>query len=441
MTSPASRDANRAVRDLVRDLVRIPSVNPRGAPGDGGETAVARYVRDWLGRHGVRAELHEVLPGRCSVVAVVPGRDPAAVLLESHLDTVETDGMTVPSHEGEVRDGRLYGRGACDAKGPLAAFMLAAAELARGGPPPLTVVLAGVCDEEHAYRGVLHLLETLSGRRVVGALVGEPTGLVPATAHKGVVRYTVRTTGRPGHSSRPEEAVNAISLMAPVIAHLAATRPAVAPHPLLGPATRSVTRVRGGTGPNTIPGSCEVDVDRRTLPGEAPEAVWQQDHDELTALGAEVDPPFTVDPALHTPSDTPVVTALCDVLAAHGLPHDIQGMPFGTDASKLARAGMPSVVFGPGSVTDAHAADESVDLAEVELAARIVVAAIRATGRRLDERSLPGVDLPPRERARTDSPADHAPPRPAKAAENPSRERARQVRHAGIPQQGRRPCS
>ncbi len=404
MTSPSSQDATSAVLDLLRDLVRIPSVNPRGAPGDGGETAVAVYVRDWLGRHGVRAELHEVLPGRCNVVAVVPGRDPAVVLLESHLDTVETDGMTVRPHDGETRDGRLYGRGACDAKGPLAAFMLAAAELARGGPPPLTLVLAGVCDEEHAYRGVLHLLETLADRPVVGALVGEPTGLVPATAHKGVVRYTVRTTGRPGHSSRPEEAVNAISLMAPVIAHLTATRPAVAPHPLLGPATRSVTRVRGGTGPNTIPGSCEVDIDRRTLPGEDPEAVWQQDRDELTALGTEVDPPFTVDPALDTPPGTPVVSALCDALAAHGRPHHIQGMPFGTDASKLARAGMPSVVFGPGSVTDAHAAAESVDLAEVELAARIVVATVHETGRRL-HRSAPA-PAPPQERLRGDARLD-----------------------------------
>ncbi|MPY63733.1 M20/M25/M40 family metallo-hydrolase, partial [Streptomyces spongiae] len=207
---------------LVRDLVRIPSVNPRNAPGDGGETAVAEYVRDWLARHGVHAELHEVLPGRCNVVAVVPGRSAAAVLLETHLDTVETDGMTVPPYEGEVRGGRLYGRGACDAKGPLGAFMLAAVELARGEPPPYTVVLAGVCDEEHDYRGVLHLLNTLGDRPVVGALVGEPTGLVPATAHKGVVRYTVRTHGRAGHSSRPEDAVNAISLMAPVLAHLAA---------------------------------------------------------------------------------------------------------------------------------------------------------------------------------------------------------------------------
>ncbi|MFC4507357.1 MULTISPECIES: M20 family metallopeptidase [Streptomyces] len=368
------------VRDLLRDLVRIPSVNPRGGAGDGGETAVAEYVRDWLARHSVQAELYEVLPGRHNVVAVVPGRGADAVVLESHLDTVETDGMTVDPYQGEIRGGRLYGRGACDAKGPLAAFLLAVAELAAGEPPPCTVVLAGVCDEEHAYRGVLHLLDTLMDRPVVGAVVGEPTGLVPAVAHKGVVRYTVRTTGRAGHSSRPEEAVNAIALMAPVIAHLAAAPPAVPPHPLLGPATRSVTRIRGGTGPNTIPGSCEVDVDRRTLPGEDLDTVWRDDRDELAGLGAEVDPPFTVDPALDTPAGADVVTALCGALAGHGRPSEVRGMPFGTDASKLARAGIPSVVFGPGSVTDAHAAAESVELAEVTLAARVVVATIRGMG-------------------------------------------------------------
>lgn len=375
--SPASTEG------LLRDLVRIPSVNPRDGAGDGGETAVAVYVRDWLAERGVRAELHEVLPGRSNVVAVVPGRRPEAVLLESHLDTVETDGMTVGPYEGEVRDGRLYGRGACDAKGPLAAFLLALAELAAGEPPLRTVVLAGVCDEEHAYRGVLGLVEALEGRVVVGAVVGEPTGLVPAIAHKGVVRYTVRTTGRAGHSSRPENAVNAITLMAPVVTHLADHPPGVPPHPLLGPATRSVTRIRGGTGPNTVPGSCEVDVDRRTLPGEDLETVWRDERAELAALGAEVDPPFTVDPALDTGPDAEIVTALCRALADHDLPSGARGMPFGTDASKLARAGIPSVVFGPGSVADAHSAAESVALADVQLAARVVVAAVRGAG---DER-------------------------------------------------------
>ncbi|MET7567764.1 M20/M25/M40 family metallo-hydrolase [Streptomyces sp. NPDC005492] len=366
------------VESLLRDLVGIPSVNPRDrADGDGGETAVAEYVREWLAARDITSEVQEVLPGRPNVVAVVPGLGAGTVVLETHLDTVEVDGMTVDPFGGEVRAGRLYGRGACDAKGPLAAFLLALAELAAGDPPPCSVVLAGVCDEEHAYRGVLHLLDTLAERAVVGALVGEPTGLVPAVAHKGVVRYTARTTGRAGHSSRPSEAVNAITLMAPVIARLAAAPPSVPPHPLLGPATRSITRIRGGTGPNTIPDRCEVDIDRRTLPGEDLDSVWRADQAELAALGAEVDPPFTVDPALDIPAGAPVVIALCEALADHGRPSMVHGMPFGTDASKLARAGIPSVVFGPGSVTDAHAAAESVDVAEVALASRIVVDTVR----------------------------------------------------------------
>jgi acetylornithine deacetylase len=186
-----------------------------------------------------------------------------------------------------------------------------------------------------------------------------------------------------------------------------------------------------------------VDIDRRTLPGEDPVAVWHQDRDELTALGTEVDPPFTVDPALDTPPDTPVVTALRDALAAHGRPCDIQGMPFGTDASKLARAGMPSVVFGPGSVTDAHAATESVDLAEVELAARIVVATVRETGRRLHEGPPSSVDVPPRERGGGD-PREDVRLRERTPGDCPedarSQERGRSSSRVGTPPQGR-PCS
>jgi acetylornithine deacetylase len=373
--------------ELLRDLVGIASVNPRGGPvGTGagpelGEAAVAGHVRDWLAARGVRAELREVLPGRPNVVATVPGRDPRFVLLESHLDTVETGGMTVDPFAGTVRDGRLYGRGACDAKGPLAAFMLAAAELAAGDPPPFGLVLAGVVDEEHDYRGVLGLLDDLVDTEVVGAIVGEPTGLAAATAHKGCVRYTVRTLGTAGHSSRPDEAVNAVTLMARVIERLDRAAPGVPPHPLLGPATRCVTRVRGGEGPNTVPGRCEIDVDRRTLPGEDPLDVWSKDREELTALipgRVEVDEPFTVDYALDTPAGSPVPAALRDALAAAGRDAAVHGMPFGTDASKLARAGIPSVVFGPGSVADAHSADESVALADVDLAARVVVDAVRS---------------------------------------------------------------
>jgi acetylornithine deacetylase len=361
---------------LVRDLVAIPSVNPRDGAGEG-EAAVAAYVRDWLERRGIPAILREVLPGRPNVLAVVPGRDRRCLLLESHLDTVETDGMAVAPYAGDVRAGRLYGRGACDAKGPLAAFMLAAADLA-AGRPPYTVVLAAVVDEEHRYRGVLRLLDDLAEREVIGAIVGEPTDLAPVTAHKGCVRYTVRALGRAGHSSRPADAVNAISLMAPVLAHLDATRPAAPGHPLLGTGTRCATRIRGGTGPNTVPGRCEIDVDRRTMPGEDPIAVWRRERSELMALGPiEVDEPFTVDHALDTPADSPPVIALRRALAARGRADAPRGMPFGTDASKIGRAGIPAVVFGPGAVDDAHSAGESVALDDVALAAAVVADTVR----------------------------------------------------------------
>jgi acetylornithine deacetylase/succinyl-diaminopimelate desuccinylase-like protein len=363
------------VEVLLRTLVRTPSVNPRDGSGTG-EAALAEVVRGWLADRGVRAELHEVLPGRPNVVAFVPGRDPRTVLLESHLDTVEVDGMTVDPYAGEVRDGRLYGRGACDAKGPLAAFLLAVAALAAGPAPPYTVVLAGVVDEEYRYRGVLHLLDKLAVGEVVGAVVGEPTDLAVATAHKGVVRYTVRTLGEAGHTSRPAEAVNAVSLMNLVLSRLDASPPTTPDHPLLGAATRCVTRIHGGTGPNIVPGRCEIDLDRRTLPGEDPLDVWRREGDELRALlpgRVEVDRPFNVDYAMDTPADRPVVAALRRALAGRGRDATVRGMPFCTDASKIARAGIPAVVFGPGSVLDAHSADESVALADVRLAAEVVV--------------------------------------------------------------------
>ncbi|TMR93871.1 M20 family metallopeptidase [Nonomuraea basaltis] len=362
------------VETLLRELVRTPSVNPRDGSGPG-EAALAGVVRRWLTDHGIAAESHEVLPGRPNVVAVVPGRDPRAILLESHLDTVEVDGMTVDPYAGEVRDGRLYGRGACDAKGPLAAFMLATAELAAGPVPPYTVLLACVVDEEYRYRGVLGLLDALPVPEVIGAVVGEPTGLAVATAHKGVVRYTVRTLGEAGHTSRPAEAVNAVSLMARVLGHLDATPPDLPAHPLLGPATRCVTRIHGGTGPNIVPGRCEIDVDRRTLPEEDPMAVWRSDGEELKTLlpgRIELDPPFNVDYALDTPADSPIAAALCRALAGRGSDASVHGMPFGTDASKLARAGIPAVVFGPGSILDAHSAEESVALADVRFAAEVI---------------------------------------------------------------------
>ncbi|GAB3125299.1 M20 family metallopeptidase [Glaciibacter psychrotolerans] len=380
----ASVHSETAIDLVLAELVTISSVTPRDeAPcaDRPGEQALAEYVVDWLSARGVTAALQEALPGRPNVVASVAGASERAVLLETHLDTVEVDGMTQPFLPRVAND-RLYGRGSADAKASLAAFMVALARLAASScPPPVTVVLAAVADEEHAYRGVLAFLAAAGDTDFVGAIVGEPTSLVPGIAHTGCVRATVRISGVSGHSSRPADAMNAIGLAATVVQRIESVQPLAPRHPLLGTGSRTVTRIASGEGPNVVPGSCELDVDRRTVPGEEPETVLDELRAELDRElpgRVTIDPPFTVDYSLDTPLDATIVTALRSALRTAGLAAEPSGMPFGTDASKIARVGIPAVVFGPGDIADAHTIDESVDLGEVRLAVDLVLATIAA---------------------------------------------------------------
>lgn len=371
---------------LLADLVRIPSVNPRGRPVSDTEPAegpLADFVAGWLQYRGVQVSCAEVLPGRNNVLGVVRGQRPELLVLEAHLDTVEIDGMTVEPFGAEIRGGRMYGRGTCDTKGSLAAYMLAIAELAAGDPPPVSVALAATVDEEHHYRGVVGLLDELEGlgHRCVGAIVGEPTGLAMATAHRGVVRFTVRVQGRAGHTSRPAEAVNAIALAGRLVEQVETVAPSTVMHPLLGRATRTVTRIAGGSGPNVVPGVCELDIDRRTLPGEDPRQVWQDTLTELSGLlpgRVSAPEPYTVDYALDTAEGCVLVCVMRAALDARKLPVAALGMPFCTDASKFALRGIDAVVLGPGSIDDAHTADESVDLAEVRTTAGLVADVARS---------------------------------------------------------------
>jgi acetylornithine deacetylase len=375
------------VRELLQTMVSVPSVNPRDveAPPNGtGEGPLAALVASTLEGAGLEVRLDQVLPGRPNVIATLAGRDRGrALLLETHLDTVEVDGMTIPPFTPEVRGGRLQGRGSCDAKGCLAAFMTALTGAARRGVrPPTDVVLAAVMDEEHRFRGVLRVLD--DAPRYRAAVVGEPSELRLVAAHKGSVRIEVRAHGRTAHSSQPADGDNAVERMADVIAfvrdRLAPDAERI-PHPLTGPATVCPTIVRGGSGFNVVPGSCSLFLDRRTLPGEDAHAVWREYRDRIQSLapGAiEVVPPALVDLALDTPRSSPVVEALAAAMRAHGLDPDPIGVNYGTDASKIADRGIPSVVFGPGSIADAHQPDESVELAQVEAAAEVVAELIAA---------------------------------------------------------------
>ena len=365
---------------LLQQLVCIPSVNPRERD-EPAESAMADYVARWAAEAGLEVELQPVLPGRPNVLVRLPGRDRSrTLLLEAHLDTVEVEGMTVTPFGGEIRDGRLYGRGACDTKASLAAMLMAIAEVKRSGAAPSDVLLAATMDEEYRYRGVSAVIDR--GERFAAAIVGEPTELDLVTAHKGSARFRVTTRGRACHSSMPAAGDNAILRMADVLQFVRGELEPEATartHARVGAATVCVSLISGGTAANTVPATCTITVDRRTLPGEEPRAVWEEYRRRLEALvpgQITVHEPL-LDFALDTDPAEPIVQTLATAVRAAGLPAQIRGVNYGTDASKLARAGVPAVVFGPGSIAEAHSAGEYVELRQVQAAVEILIETIR----------------------------------------------------------------
>lgn len=366
--------------DLLASLVAIDSVNPAfGGPGEG---AIGRVVAAHLSGHGIPVSLEEVLPGRPNVVGVLAGRDRSrSILLEAHMDTVSTVGMTIPPHEPAIRGGRLHGRGACDVKAGLAAMLAAVTDLAgERFVPAVDVMLAAVVDEEHAFRGATALCEWFAqrGRLPEAAVVAEPTDLRIVRCTKGVLRFEVDFIGRAAHSSKPWLGASAITAASRCVMALDEMHADLSSssHPLLGAATGSVGMIRGGTQINIVPERCAIAVDRRLLPGEGPDdvlAAYEALAVKVAAgcpgVRAEIGSPLLVDDALDTPEDAAVVRVAATAASSIGLPMETVGVPYGSDASKFSRCGVPSIVFGPGSIDRAHAADEWVPLVEVESAA------------------------------------------------------------------------
>jgi acetylornithine deacetylase/succinyl-diaminopimelate desuccinylase family protein len=363
------------VAETLASLVRINSVNSSYAGGPG-EREIANWVRGFFEQRGIEVWETEVLPGRPNVIAKLPGRDATRrVILEAHTDTVSVQGMTIPPFEPRVEDGKLYGRGSCDTKAGLAAMMHAVAALHEEGiQPPCEVWLAAVIDEEYSYRGVVKLCEGLTGH---AALVAEPTGMRAVIASKGVLRWRIVVRGKAAHSGKPHLGVNAINHMARVILALEEDhrRLAAQDHPLLGPATLNVGVIQGGVQVNFVPDTCAIEIDRRLLPGETVADVlahYQRLLDALRAqhptLEATMEPPMLTDEALETAADSAPAQLASTLLAGMGLDGTLCGVPFGSDASKLSRQGIPSLVIGPGSIDQAHGAVEYVEISEVERA-------------------------------------------------------------------------
>ncbi|MGH2457915.1 MAG: M20 family metallopeptidase [Chloroflexota bacterium] len=372
---------------LLADLVAIESVNPYFPGGERGEADVAAYVADYCSHLELDVRQQPVLPGRSNVIAelkVAGAR--RTILLDSHLDTVSLDLMGQDGLRPGQQGGRLTGRGSCDDKASLAAMLTALGGLARD-PAGLrcNVVFLGSVDEEYLMRGAEAFAR--SGVTIDGAIVGEPTRLEVVVAHKGFVRWCMRTEGRAAHSSNPGLGDNAIYQMAellPLLRQAIEPRFAARTHPLVGSATWSVGKISGGSSVNIVPETCLVEIDRRLLPGETASAALaevdaaveslRRDHPQLNVRRDE---PFGAVSGLDTPADAAVVRAIEAACRAIRGESRLVGVPYGTNASKLADAGISCVVFGPGDVGQAHTADEFVAIDQVIAAARIYERAVR----------------------------------------------------------------
>jgi len=381
-----------SVVELLRDLVAIPSVNPMGREVSGPEFYEGRmsdYLVRFFQQLGVPYERIEIVPGRANVIARYDTPDATTtLLLDAHQDTVPVEGMTIPPFEPTVQDGRVYGRGSCDVKGGMASMLWAFKRLVEERPAgAANVVMSCTCDEEQTSIGIHDLTKLWtepSGRSKLltqqpdAAIVAEPTLLHVVVAHRGATRFRIRTRGRACHSSNPSLGTNAIYRMARVLAALeeyATVLPSkIAPHPLCGSATLSVGRIYGGTSVNVVPDDCAIEIDRRVVPGESSSEVIADIHRFLKSqldFDFEFEPPWIEACTLNNDQNAWLANSLLSQVRQVAGKREAIGVFYGTHASRIAAKGVPSVVFGPGSIDQAHTKDEWIAIDELEKAAEI----------------------------------------------------------------------
>lgn len=363
------------VAELLRRLVDIPSVHPH-FDSHGGEQAVAEFVCQWFSGEAVRATMDRFSQGRANALVTVAGTGSRHILLHAHSDTVAPTQGPI----GAQRTGYwLAGLGACDDKASLAAMMVALRNLARMDPPPAsTITLAAVAGEEHDQAGTHRLLA--GPHPYSAAIVGEPTGLRPVLTSNGEMWCRIVVHGQSAHASTPHLGTNALYGAAEI---LLAIRDVLSPAYVgrrdarTGGPTISPDMIAGGRGINTVPDFCTLDFDRRLAPGEDPAVALAEIRSALAGRLAShwrftVEAPNHVLLPLQTSPSHWLVRALCDALVSAGLDAAQVGVPYGSDASLLAEAGITSLVWGPGDIAVAHTAGEGVDLRDVAAAADLL---------------------------------------------------------------------
>lgn len=377
-------DAQQAAAvSILQDLIRIDSANEsRTASNERrAEERIIAHLSGVCRQLGMAVALHEVWPGRCNLTAHWPDQDGThSVAFEAHADTVGVGGMTIEPFAADVRDQKVWGRGACDAKGSLAAF-ISALKIARerGQRFADKIHLIATIGEETGCDGAAALMD--SGFRVDACIVGEPTRCQLVTAHKGALWFKLIAHGVPSHAAMPEIGRNAIYAMGRAIHFVEerySRRLAEQSHPLVDRPTIAVSMVSGGQAINIVAPRCEASIDCRFLPGQAYEDVLGEFERELkTALPDDADAFELADvrghPAMQVDPNGPLVRNLlagCGDLTGQTEP---KGVYFFADSGPFHRAGIQCVLFGPGDIADAHKAEEFLALEQYTLAVEMVL--------------------------------------------------------------------
>lgn len=359
------------VVDITRELVRIPSVNPEYDPSSKGESGMVAWLRDWAKKHGIDCHTEEIFPGRENLFMTIENGPGPRLMFNGHTDTVSVKGMEIDPFGAEIRNGRLYGRGSSDMKGPLACMLmtlLALKEKPRNWKGRLTVSF--VVDEEVRFAGVLHMMKRHTDYDY--AIVGEPTNLQVLRGCKGILRFKIEAKGLSAHSSTPEKGRSAIVAMSEAVLGLEdffASKLASLRRPGFESSTGSVGLIRGGSGINIVPENAAIEVDIRLIPGQSGAETWSDIQQAVLQSSKRVpgiewifDPEPFIDEAYETAADHRLVTTVGRVLG-----RDSSGVAFYTcDASKISRAGVPCIILGPGSIAEAHTANESIAVRDLE---------------------------------------------------------------------------
>ncbi len=367
------------VVDLTTRLVQIPTENP---PGN--EREAAQFLKPFLSRVGFKTRIVLSPKGRWNLLAARRwGKGGRTLIFNGHLDVVpagEASLWRYPPFQGKLARGRIYGRGSSDMKSGISSFIHALSAIERSKIPlhQGAVLLHLVSDEEsHGHQGMGFLAQR-GGLQGDAVLVGEPTDLQPVIAQKGALWIRILTLGKSAHGSKPHLGVNAIEKMAALVRRLNSIR-LEREHPLLGKPTLSIGTIQGGTKINVVPDRCEIEVDRRMVPGEKKEEVLGEIRKILDSLQSE-DPHFQyrfeeidfAEPSEVAPGEEIVKTGVEAIENVTGKKPLLRGFSGFTDSRfYVNQCGIPTLIFGPGGVDQSHTTDESVEVDALVHAARI----------------------------------------------------------------------